>query len=239
MSLGRNNQQSTGTSTQSVYQPQGQAFTDLLSRAQDFSNQGTFLGPTEAQQLGQQSGLQAAQNLGQIGQQAGGAASFLLGGGAFNNPFLEQSAQSAIRPIFENLQRNVLPGIGSEAIGAGQYGGSRQGIAEGLAAQGALQSAGDVTGNMYSNAYGQGLQALQNTFSNLPNVQQSVLGQSNVLRDIGGEQRGFQQEQMLDPYIQLQRLRDLIGPLTTLTDSQQSGSGSGWNLGLGSANVEL
>jgi len=35
--------------------------------------------------------------------------------------------------LTDNLQRNVLPGIRSGALGAGQYGGSRQGIAEGLA----------------------------------------------------------------------------------------------------------
>lgn len=33
----------------------------------------------------------------------------------------------------DNLQKNILPGIRSGAIGAGQYGGSRQGIAEGNA----------------------------------------------------------------------------------------------------------
>jgi len=33
----------------------------------------------------------------------------------------------------DNLQRNVLPGIRSNSVLAGQYGGSRQGVAEGLA----------------------------------------------------------------------------------------------------------
>lgn len=35
--------------------------------------------------------------------------------------------------LTNNLQRNILPGIGSNAVLAGQYGGSRQGVAEGNA----------------------------------------------------------------------------------------------------------
>ncbi|HEX2614710.1 MAG TPA: hypothetical protein VHL10_04395, partial [Nitrososphaera sp.] len=65
-------------------------------------------------------------------------------GDAGANPYLTRSIQSGIdlsRAGFNqaqadatrNLQENVLPGIRSDAIASGQYGGSRQGIAEGRA----------------------------------------------------------------------------------------------------------
>jgi hypothetical protein len=60
------------------------------------------------------------------------------------NPYLQKSLQSAVdltnasyqqnqNDLTNNLMRNVLPSLRSGAIAAGQYGGSRQGIAEGNA----------------------------------------------------------------------------------------------------------
>jgi hypothetical protein len=66
----------------------------------------------------------------------------LLSGG--NTAALDKSLQSAVdltsqafqknqTDLTNNLQRNILPGIRSNSVLAGQYGGSRQGVAEGLA----------------------------------------------------------------------------------------------------------
>jgi hypothetical protein len=67
-----------------------------------------------------------------------------LNGDAGANPYLKSSIQAGIdatnagfqnnqRDITNTLQRQVLPGIRSGAIASGQYGSSRQGIAEGNA----------------------------------------------------------------------------------------------------------
>jgi len=53
----------------------------------------------------------------------------LQAGNALAGAQFQQNQQN----LTDNLQRNVLPGIRGGAIAAGQYGGSRQGIAEGLA----------------------------------------------------------------------------------------------------------
>lgn len=53
----------------------------------------------------------------------------LQAGNALAGAQFQQNQQS----MTDNLQRNVLPGIRGGAIAAGQYGGSRHGIAEGLA----------------------------------------------------------------------------------------------------------
>lgn len=73
-----------------------------------------------------------------------GAYDNFINGDAGANPYLLQGQQAAINAtnagfaknqtdLTNNLQRNVLPGLRSGAIGAGQYGSSRQGIAEGNA----------------------------------------------------------------------------------------------------------
>lgn len=65
-------------------------------------------------------------------------------GNAAENPYLKQSLQAGVDQstqafntqlgnLTDTLQRNILPGIRGNAIASGQYGGSRQGIAEGLA----------------------------------------------------------------------------------------------------------
>lgn len=57
---------------------------------------------------------------------------------------IDQSTQAfntQLGSITDNLQRSILPGIRGNAIAAGQYGGSRQGIAEGLALSDASKQA--------------------------------------------------------------------------------------------------
>lgn len=78
-----------------------------------------------------------------------------------NNPYFNAAVQSAIRPVTQNFQEQVLPGINQGAQEAGQFGGSRQGIAQGLAARGYTDTIGDIATNMGNSAYAQGLQAQQ------------------------------------------------------------------------------
>ena len=78
-----------------------------------------------------------------------------------NNPAYQAALQSAIRPVTQQYQEQVIPGIRQGAQAAGQMGGSRQGIAEGIAARGYQDTVGDISSNMGNAAYAQGLQALQ------------------------------------------------------------------------------
>lgn len=112
----------------------------------------------------------AGQTAGQVQQgiQQGNAAmapglGFLTGGAALSpdtNPFLQQAIAAASRPTIENFQNVVMPGIAGEAVSAGGFGGSRQGIAEGLAAQGMQRTVGDISANMGNAGYAQGLGAM-------------------------------------------------------------------------------
>ena len=112
-----------------------------------------------------QAGNTAGQIQGQMNQgnaQTAGGLNFLTGGGALGpNPYLQQAIDAASRPAIRQFENSILPNIASDAITAGGFGGTRQGIAEGLAAQGLQQQLGDIAANMSSQGYSQGLNAMQ------------------------------------------------------------------------------
>ena len=86
-----------------------------------------------------------------------------------NNPYLEQYMQASINPLTQALNRQIMPGIGSGAEQVGQQGSSRQGIAEGIALGDYINKAGDITSTIGSNAYGQGLNAFTDIYTNTQN----------------------------------------------------------------------
>lgn len=69
------------------------------------------------------------------------------------NPYLQQQADAITSQYNNNLQQNILPSINSNAIAAGGFGGSRQGIAQGLAIGQSNLGLGNALGNLYGNAY--------------------------------------------------------------------------------------
>lgn len=77
----------------------------------------------------------------------------LLQGGGGQNPFLADLVQGAVQTQVDQFNRNVLPGIRSDAGQAGQPGGTRQGIAEGIAAGDLTNSIGNITSSIYGNAF--------------------------------------------------------------------------------------
>lgn len=104
----------------------------------------------------------------QMANQAGGFSSFLMGPAQYAeaNPYLQSAMGAAVKPITQAYTDpgGVFSQIRTGAQNAGQYGGSRQGIAEGIAGREYLQTVGDVTGKMasenYQNAQKAGAQAL-------------------------------------------------------------------------------
>lgn len=135
-----------------------------------------------------------------------------------NNPNLAKAADASTAAINKNLQRNILPSIGASAVDTGNYGGSRQGIAEGLAMSDANQQATDAITKMYSDAYTQGMGAYNTGVSNynagnqtantsmanysqllslLPQVSALQTGGSSTLSGVGAQNENYQQ-QLLD-----------------------------------------
>ena len=72
-----------------------------------------------------------------------------------SNPYVMNQAKALQASSNQNLQQNILPGIGQGAQAAGMYGSSRQGIAQGQAIGNAQTGLDSATANLYSNAYSQ------------------------------------------------------------------------------------
>lgn len=89
-----------------------------------------------------------------------------------SNQALQAYIQSAINPIFDRLENQTLPGIGGQAIQAGQFGGTAQTNLTRDALTDATRNAGDITSGIASNAYNTGLDNFTNTLLNAGNVQQ-------------------------------------------------------------------
>lgn len=181
---------------------------------------------------------------GQMGQDiagAQGAYSTLLGAADVNNnPYLYQAAMGATRPVVEQLTESILPSIRGGAINTGQYGGSRQALAEGTAIGKAAQAMGDITSGMYSNAYQQGLGTLQGALGMAPQMMALSQAPSEVLGQLGAAQETDQAKQLQEdiqrwdysqnlPYQQLSNYLNLLqgaSPYATSTSSQSGGGGS-------------
>ncbi len=69
-----------------------------------------------------------------------------------SNQALQAYMQGAINPIFDRLENQTLPGIGGNAIQAGQFGGTAQTNLTRDALTDATRNAGDITSNIAANA---------------------------------------------------------------------------------------
>jgi hypothetical protein len=135
-----------------------------------------------------------------LANQGLGAQSFLLGDvlQANSNPYMADYAKAAISPVWESLTRQGLPNVESGAVASGQYGGSRQGLAEGLAISDATQKSLDTTSKMYGDMYNTNLGAMQKAVALNPSVMQSGMLPSQMLAGVGEQQRTMQQAMIDD-----------------------------------------
>lgn len=70
-----------------------------------------------------------------------------------DNPYLQQQIDAMSKNMARNVNENVMPGLRSEALASGQYGGSRQGIAEGLAMSRMNQDLAPAITNLLGGSY--------------------------------------------------------------------------------------
>ncbi len=117
------------------------------------------------------------------------------------NPFLQGQVQQGQQIINDNLQQNILPSIGDSAASTGQFGGGRQGVAEGIA----LSDANQQSANFAQNIYAQDYQQQQNRAI-------QALGQAGNIGNLG-----FQP---------LQNLKSIIGNPNNLSQGSTSSKSS-------------
>lgn len=146
------------------------------------------------------------------------AVSFGLGDVLYpeTNPALRQTINAAIRPITESYTDTggVMSQIRDGAVNAGQFGSSRQGIAEGIAAGRYADAVGDTSAKIATEGYGKGLDTFSRTLAFAPQAIQAGLMPSNILSGIGAQYEG--QGQQLNDYLGNYNMWDYNAPWTPL-----------------------
>lgn len=106
--------------------------------------------------------------------------------GQANTATLDPVVNNAMTRLSQNFNEQVMPGIRGQAVASGQYGSSRQGIAEGLATRGLAQSMGDMSANMYNNAYNTAQGLMGSTANNMAGLGLNN-AQGNANRDLSAQ----------------------------------------------------
>lgn len=163
----------------------------------------TVAGFDPSQSAGQEQALGAAGTVGQLGGSGANTSNYWLSPSALdvnNNPAIQDAIGAATRPVYEQLSRYGLPNVRSEALSSGNFGGSRQGIAEGLAMASANQTAGDISSRIASDAYGQNVKAQLAALGLLPQTQQAQLAQATTTSGVG-DVRQQQAQRLIDEQV--------------------------------------
>lgn len=174
------------------------------------------------QKAGQEQALLAAKRQNELAAQAQKGFNFLTSGDLLDvskNQYFDPAAKAAAKPITQALMEQELPGLRNAAASSGNFGSSRQGIAEALATQRANQAIGDTTGKMAMEAYGQGLNAYQNALGMAPQVQGMQTAGALTQSGVGDVRQGQQQaeidqqvqNQMFNQQAPMQQASDLLG----------------------------
>lgn len=204
-SFGGNNTQKVTTTSE--LSPQQQALIDpVIPIAQQYLQNPPQLpdysqvAPLDPQQIAAQNSLLGAVAPQQATAGAANATNqFLLDPAILDpssNRYLQATIDAAVRPISQNLMETVLPGLRGEAVTNGQFGSSRQGIAEGLASGRASQAIGDTSAKIASAGYGQGLDALTKGLALTPQTLAALTIPGQTQAAVGDQNRALSQAQL-------------------------------------------
>lgn len=148
---------------------------------------------------GQQTALGQLPGLQQTGANVNQSLNFSLNDVLYpgSNPALQQYIQQGVvQPGVQALTDvgGALTNIRTGAGQAGQFGGSRQGLAEGIAASRTIQDITAKSAGLSAQAYGQGLDAMGRAQALYPQTQQAQLFPAATQESIGRSNEAFQQE---------------------------------------------
>lgn len=107
--------------------------------------------------------------------------------GEIDTRYLDPQAEAIVNRMTQNTMQNVMPGIRSGAVASGQYGGSRQGIAEGLAASQLQEDIAPALTGLYGQAFENAQQRAYGTSTGL-NQQAQEIAQQNAANELAKQQ---------------------------------------------------
>lgn len=190
--------------------------------------QGQTIAPfTPEQTAGQGQVLGAVPAIQNLATNAANANNFYTSGNIWDpaaNPNLQGAIDAAVRPIYSNLTEKALPAIRSGSIQSGNFGGSRQGIAEGQAIAGASQAAGDTASKLAQSQYETNVKAQLQAMGLLPTVQQAQTTAGTVTSGVGDVRQGMDQAMLnqgaqafnFDQYAPFMQSREIMSLLQGL-----------------------
>lgn len=152
-----------------------------------------------AQVQGQNMALGAAGPQAGLAANAANATNFFTSGNIWDpsaNPALGGAIDAATRPIMERFQEVQLPAIRGEAVGTGNFGSSRQGVAEGIASREASRAVGDVASRLVQDQYGTNVRAQLAALGLLPTVQQGQLAPAITTSGVGDVRQALAQARL-------------------------------------------
>lgn len=109
------------------------------------------------------------------------------------NPYLQQAMDATSNNITQNWNNNVKPAIASQAMAAGGYGGSRQGVIESNSANDMNQGLSNALANLAFNGYNSGLQydlGLMNNSLGFANLDRTI-NNDNIANQMLGANLGL------------------------------------------------
>ena len=169
----------------------------------------------------------------------------LLGAGDYDNPFLREQIANIVDNAGSDFRRSVAPRLDQASTGAGQYGSSRAGIAEGVA----LSDMEGHIANASIDALLGGQQLALQANQLLPQMQGAGSAGANAMMNVGQARTARDQAQLLDEiqmfeaprnaelqrqqqYASLMGMNPLMGEQTQITSMPESDP---WAQGLGLA----
>lgn len=212
----------------------------------------TIAGFDPSQTAGQEMALGAAGTQKGLSDAANSRFNFFTSGDIWNpsnNPALAGSIDAATRPITEAFQQSVLPGIRQEAITTGNFGSSKQGIAEGQAANNYLRAVGDTSNKLVNEAYDTNVKAQLSALGLLPSLQSAAVAPAVTTSGVGDIRQNLAQAQLgqnvqnfnydqLAPFLQSRELLSLLTGLpggTVTSTANNPPQAPAWQKALGGA----
>ena len=111
----------------------------------------------------------------------------------FSDPLLQESLRAGLRPMEESASR-LLQQARRDATGAGQLGGTRQGILESEVIKDLLTKQSDVASKLYGDVYGQTLTAQGRALGLAPQAMSTIMQPSSTLANIASAQTARAQQ---------------------------------------------
>jgi hypothetical protein len=185
-----------------------------------------YQGPTVAsfapeQTGGQEMALGSVPAINKLGTDAATSNAFYTNGNIWDpksNPNLQGAIDAAVRPVYTNLTERALPAIRSGSIQTGNFGGSRQGIAEGAAIRDAGTIAADTASKIAQQQYDTNVGAQQRATALTPTLQAAQTTGATTTSGVGDVRQAMDQARInasmnafnFDQYAPFMNAKDIL-----------------------------